>query len=122
MSGNFHLTRMRSRRVNAFIKRDRRSFQSFERHRAGNIGQPRQSFGAIQRQPADSTHRLRSVQQRQAFLDFQLNGCDPARRKRFGARQSFALVERFAFADRREREMGQAAPDHRWLRPIPSPE
>ena len=46
MRGNFHLPSVRPRRMNALIECGRRPAQSFERHGAGNIGDPRNVFGA----------------------------------------------------------------------------
>ena len=42
-----HLSGMWPGSVNAFIKRDRSSFQSFERHGAGDVSQLRHAFSSI---------------------------------------------------------------------------
>ena len=63
---------MRARGVNAFIESYGSSAQSFQRHRASDIGDARKTFRAMKREPADGAHRLRAVQERQTFFDFQL--------------------------------------------------
>ena len=72
MTRHFQLALMRTRRMNAFIKCDRCSFQGFERHCPRNVRKPRQSLGPVERQSANSSHRLRSIQERQSFLHLQL--------------------------------------------------
>ena len=62
------LAGMRTRVVNARIKRDRRSFQRFEGHRAGDIGDAGESFRAEEGEPADGVHRLGAIQEREAFF------------------------------------------------------
>ena len=66
----------------------------------------------------DGPHRLRAVQQRQPFFHFKSERFDPRAPQSFGAWHSLPLEKSLAFADRRQRQMCQAAPDHRWPRPI----
>src|ERR1051325_2631230 len=72
MRRDFNLSRMRARLVNAFVERDGRTLERFERHRARDVCEMSQRFCAIKRQRSDSSHRLRAVEQRQTFLNFQL--------------------------------------------------
>ena len=104
----FDLPAMRTRRVNAFIESDRRSFQSFERHRAGNICEARQLFCAMQRQSADGSHRLRSVQQRECLLWLRVAAARcPRVAKRRRSTCVRSSIKRFALANRGQREMRQ---------------
>ncbi len=64
---------MRSRIVNPWIKRRRRSLQRFQAHRSGDIRDARKAFCPQQRKSTDCMHGLRSIQERQAL--FRLQGC-----------------------------------------------
>ncbi len=84
---------MRTRRVNAFVKSDRRAFQRFECHCAGDISEANESFGAMKRERADCAHRLRSVEKRQAFFHFQLQRRNLRALESLGCRQTLAVVK-----------------------------
>ena len=107
MRGNFDLSGMWTRRVNPLIKSDRRIAQSFERHRPGDVGNLRESLRSMQRQTAHGRHRLRSVEQREPFLGFQLQWLDAGETHRGVAFHSFAAPESLAFSDCGQREMRQ---------------
>src|SRR5829696_6781419 len=98
---------MRTRGMNAFVKCDRRAFEGFECHCAGNICKPHELFGAMKCEGANSTHRLSAVEQRQSFLYFQLKRRDLRTRESFIRRQTLALVKDFSFADCRQRQLRQ---------------
>src|SRR6185369_13982790 len=106
MSDHLDLSSMRSRRVNALVESDRRSLQSLQGHRTCDIGETRNSLRAIKRQPADGGHRLRAVQERDAFLGFELHWLNPGLLQSLRARHALALVKGFAFANHRQSEMG----------------
>ena len=89
MRGNFDLSGMWTRRVNPLVKSDRRIAQSFERHRPGDVGNLRESLRSMQRQTAHGRHRLRSVEQREPFLGFQLQWLDAGETHRGVAFHSF---------------------------------
>src|ERR1044072_5045350 len=72
MRRDFDLSRMRSSRMNTLVESYGRTFQRFERHRAGNVGQTDESFRSMQRKRADCSHRLRAVKKRESFFHFQL--------------------------------------------------
>ena len=61
----------------------------------------------MQRQRADGGHRLRAVQQRDAFLRFELKRRNFRAPQSFRARHSLALVKCFAFADYSQCQMSQ---------------
>ena len=61
MRGDFDLSGVRTRRVNPRVKSNRRIAQRLQRHRAGNVGDARELFGAIERQPAHCRHALGPV-------------------------------------------------------------
>src|SRR5215213_8363379 len=96
---------MRTRRVNALIESDRCPSQSFERHRARNVGQPCKPVRAIKRQRPDSAHRLRSIEQSEALFDFQFQWRNLCAFESDGCCESLSFVENFSFANHCEREV-----------------
>ena len=76
MRGCLHLPGMWPCLVNARIEGRRRAAQSLERHGAGQIEQPVHADRAEHGQTADCCHRLRAIQQRQAFLGFEHQGSE----------------------------------------------
>src|SRR5215212_10522104 len=98
---------MRTRGMNAFVKRDRRAFEGFECHCARNICKPHELFGAMKCESANSAHRLSAVEQRQSFLYFQLKRRNLRTRESFIRRQTLALVKDFSFTDCSQRQMRQ---------------
>src|SRR5216684_2158919 len=105
MRGDFDLSGVRTRRVNPRIESDWRIAQSFERHRSGDVRDVSELLGAIDRQPADGSHSLGPVQEREPFFCFELNRLDFCQTQRRGARHSFAAVKRFALADDSQRKV-----------------
>src|SRR5262245_28804426 len=91
--------------MNALIKSDRRTSQSFECHRARDVSQPDQSLPPMQREGTDGAHRLRSIEKRETFFYFQLQRRDLRALERAGGCESFTVVENFSFADGCEREV-----------------
>src|SRR5437764_12748640 len=92
MRGDFDLSGMRTRRVNARVKSNRRIAQCLKRHRPGDVSDARELLGAIERQPAHRRHALGPVQERESFFCFELNWLDLSQAQRCGARHSFASV------------------------------
>src|SRR5204863_1874930 len=99
MSRDFHLGRMRSSDMDAFIKCDRGSAQRFERHGSCNVGETHKPFSTMQGQATDRAHCLGSIEQSKTFLNFQLQRLNLSALKCDATRQSLALLESFAFTD-----------------------
>ena len=57
-----NLPGMRSRSLNPQIEGARCSHQTFQRHRTGDIGDPRETFGAIEGEATDRVHGLSAVE------------------------------------------------------------
>ena len=73
MSSNRFLSGMRPRFLQTWIECSRRVAQTFERHRAGNIGNICQAFPTQDRQSPDGMHGLSAVQQCKTFFGLQLH-------------------------------------------------
>ena len=71
--GRGFLARVRTRVLQTGIECDGCAFERFETHRPGHICHACEALRARKRQPSDRMHRLGAVQQRQAFLYFQLH-------------------------------------------------
>src|ERR1041385_4198019 len=99
------LSRVWTRCMNTFVKRDRCTSQGFECHRARDVSESDQSLCTIHRQPTDSAHRLRSIEKRETFFYFQLQRRDLCALECYGGCEPFAFVENFSFADRGECEV-----------------
>src|SRR5207248_2179309 len=97
----FNLSTMRPRRVDSFIESGRSPFQGFQTHGARNISDARYSFCAPKSQTSHGAHRLGSIQQRDSFFDFELQGFDLRAGERLSAGQSLPIKEYFAFTDYR---------------------
>ena len=72
MAGDRLLPGMRAGVVNARVESDRGSLQRFEGHRAGDIGDARETFRPEEGETADGVHRLGAVEQRQAFFRLEI--------------------------------------------------
>ena len=85
-----------------------------------DVGEAREPRGAPERERAHGGERLRSVEQREAFLGFQADGLDAGALQRDAARHALPAIDRFAFADDAERQVGErrqiAGGAHRALR------
>ena len=118
--GDRALSRMRPRRVYALVEGDGRAEQGFQRHRARDVGEAREPGGAPERERAHGGERLRSIEQREAFLRCQADGFDAGALQGGAARHALAAIDRFAFADDAERQVGErgqiAGSAHRALR------
>ena len=79
------LPRMRPRLMDARIERRRGAPQSFQRHSPRQIEEPHHALRSKKAQPANRSHRLRAVQQRQPFLRLQLQWRKSRSRERLGA-------------------------------------
>src|SRR5882724_5669985 len=98
---------MWTRFLQTWIERSRRVTQTFERHRAGNIGNICQAFPMQDRQSPDRMHGLSAVQQRETFFGLQLQWLKFRPLKRFATIHPVSGKERFAFADQTQSEMRQ---------------
>ena len=96
---------MRARGVDALVEGGRRAAQRFERHGAGEVGEPGDALGAAEGERADRGHGLRAVEEGEAFLGFEANGIDSGAAEGVAAVEAFAAVDGFAFADDAEREV-----------------
>ena len=98
---------MRPRCVYALVEGDGRAEQRFQRHRARHVGKAREPRGAPERERSHSGERLRSIEQRQAFLRFQADGLDARALQSNQTRQALPAIHRFPFADHAERQVGK---------------
>ena len=48
--------------MNSRVERGRRALERLQRHRAGDIGHPREAFRAQKGEPADRMHRLGAIE------------------------------------------------------------
>jgi hypothetical protein len=116
-----HLASVRARFVNALVEGGIRALQSIAAKTSQDIGRIYQRLGGQQRQRANGQHSLRPVDERDGFFGFEHQRFDLRLLECVGAGNSFArCVDTFAFADQRQREMGQrsevAARTHASLR------
>src|SRR4030095_16026344 len=96
---------MRGGVVNALIESDGRAFESLERHRTGDIGDPGQPFCPEEGEPANRVHRLGPVEQGETFLGPEIRRLKPGFFKRRRARHALAVKESFPFSKQRKRKM-----------------
>ncbi len=99
---------MRTRLVNPRIERARRAAQRIERHRADHVGGFGQRLRGVKFQTADGQHRLRAVDQADAFLGMQRRSARCRRARSASAPGRIGALEfRLAFADQHQRHVRQ---------------
>ncbi len=98
---------MRPRGVYALIEGDGRAEQGLERHGACDVGEAGEPCGAPERERTHSGERLSSIEEREAFLGFEADWFDAGASQRDAAGHTLAAVDRLAFADDAERQVGQ---------------
>src|SRR5947199_4551694 len=72
MSSDGLLSRMRTGAMDTRIKRDRSSFERFERHCPGDIGYPRKALRPEEREASDGVHCLGAIEQGEALFGFEI--------------------------------------------------
>src|SRR5206468_2955249 len=92
------LAGMRARRVQLRIPRAVCCAERLGGHRTDDIRGRRQDLGVVKCEAADRGHDLCPVDQGNAFLRTELDGLEPRRLERIGARRALALIDRLALA------------------------
>src|SRR5436309_3512271 len=98
---------MRPCLMDALVERDRRPFQGFKRHRAGEVRHIEQLFGAAPAHHASGERRLCAVQKSQAFLCLKRQWLDTKTVERFASADSCGNAEDFAFTNQYQSKMRQ---------------
>ena len=91
--------------MNALVEGHGSSEQRFQRHCARDVGESCEPRGSPESQRADSGQRLRSVEQREPFLTFEVQRVDRGAAQRLASGQPFSTIDRLALADRAQREV-----------------
>ena len=86
MRGGGDLAGMRTGELNALVESGGRAHQGFERHGAGEVGQPDDALGAGDGKRPHSDHGLGAVEQSQAFFGGELERLETGAVQGFGAR------------------------------------
>ena len=111
------LPRVRPRLMDPPVERGRRALERLQRHRPGDIEEPRHAMGPQQRQPAGGHHRLGAVQQRQTLLRLQYQGLQASLPQGHQRRHTLLAEENLTLANQRQRQVRQrskvAARPHR---------
>ena len=105
--GGRTLSRMRPRGVYALIEGDGSTEQGLERHGSCDVGEAGEPCGAPERERTHSGERLSSIEEGEAFLGLEADRFDAGALQRDAAGHPLAVVDRLAFADDAEREVGQ---------------
>ncbi len=100
------LTRKWAEIVNAFVKGESRSVQSFEAHAGGDIGHAADAFGADRFENAESAHHSGAVGEREAFFGGKSKGRKAGAAQSFTTRKNFALILGLTFTDERQAHVG----------------
>ena len=106
-AGGFDLSRLAARRVDARVERRVAAFHRIGRKRAGDEGCFEIGLRREQRRKRQRRRHLRAVQERKAFLGFELERREPGGRQRLTGRHGRAVQARAAFADEHGREVGK---------------
>ena len=99
------LAGVRTRELDALVEGNWSAHESFKRHGAGEIGELSDADAARNGEAADGRHGLGAIEQREAFLGLKLQRRKAGAMQRLAARDAFAAIEGFAFADDDKCEM-----------------
>src|SRR5207244_53264 len=105
--GGRTLSGMRPRGVYALVEGDGRAEEGLERHGARDVGKAGESCSAPKRERTYGGERLRSIEEGEAFLSFQADRFDAGALQGGVAGHALAMIDRLAFADDAERQVGQ---------------
>ncbi|HEX6851539.1 MAG TPA: hypothetical protein VF139_09030 [Candidatus Polarisedimenticolaceae bacterium] len=91
------------------VERPVGSLEGLEGHRARDVGDRGEPFGAQEGEHADRGHHLGAVDQRETFLRHERRRADPRAAHRLRGGHAPSPVERLAFADEGQRDVGEGS-------------